>query len=89
MYHYLKTTLLRLTLDDLESLNQKNDLRIVYSDLTIFHDLLTKHWNELMDDSSLSLNDDYLRKHFDLYHIAKYHELITTIKRNVIFNKPQ
>lgn len=87
MYHHLKTILLHLTLDDLESLNEMNDLRIDSFDLALFHHLLTQQWDKVMDDSSLSLNDDYLSKHCNLYHIPKYHELITTIKRNVIFNK--
>lgn len=87
MYDNIKATLMTLTFDELESLNQKNDLRIDSSDLAIFHHLLTQHWQDIMDDSSLSLKDDNLSKHCNLYNLSKYHELITTIKRNVIFNK--
>lgn len=89
MYDNIKATLMTLTFDELESLNQKNDLRIDSSDLAIFHHLLTQHWQDIMDDSSLSLKDDHLSKHCKLYNVSKYHELITSIKRNVIFNKNQ
>ena len=87
MYGNIKATLMKLTFDELQSLNQKNDLRIEGSDLEIFHHLLTEHWQELMDESSLSLIDDTLSKHCNLYNLSKYHELITSIKRNIIFNK--
>ena len=47
MYDNIKATLMKLTFDELQSLNQKNDLRIEGSDLEIFHHLLTEHWQEL------------------------------------------
>ena len=41
MYDNIKATLMKLTFDELQSLNQKNDLRIEGSDLEIFNHLLT------------------------------------------------
>ena len=70
-----------------ENINSKNDLRIDASDLECFHYILTNYWNEVIDESSLSLNHDQLRTHLNTSNISKYHELITNIKRNVIFNK--
>ena len=87
MYELLKATLMQLTIEDLILLNSKNDLRIDASDLECFHYVLTNYWNEVIDESSLSLNHDQLRTHLNTSNISKYHELITNIKRNVIFNK--
>lgn len=87
MYELLKATLMQLTIEDLILLNVKNDLRIDASDLEYFHHLLMNHWNEVIDETSLSLNHDQLRTHLNTSNISKYNELITNIKRNVIFNK--
>ncbi|MDE5977642.1 MAG: hypothetical protein K2G70_04145 [Turicibacter sp.] len=87
MYELLKATLMHLTIEDLILLNIQNDLRIDNRELAYFHHLLTDHWNEVIDESSLSLNSDQLRTHLNTSNISKYNELITNIKRNVIFNK--
>ncbi len=87
MYELLKATLMQLTIEDLILLNVKNDLRIDTSDLEYFHHLLMNHWSDVIDETSLSLNHDQLRTHLNTSNISKYNELITNIKRNVIFNK--
>ncbi len=87
MYELLKATLMQLTIEELNLLNVKNDLRIDTSDLESFHHLLSHHWHDVIDESSLSLNHDQLRTHLNTSNISKYNELITSIKRNVIFNK--
>lgn len=87
MYENIKSTLKELTLTQLDCLNLKNDLRIDFNDLVMFHQLLSEQWHDIIDESSLSLNNEHLGKHFNPYNIAKYNELITTIKRNVILNK--
>ena len=87
MYELLKATLMQLTIEELNLLNVKNDLRIDSNDLECFHHLLSHHWDEVMDESSLSLKPDQLCTHLNSSNISKYNELITSIKRNVIFNK--
>ena len=87
MYELLKATLMQLTIEDLKVLNAKNDLRIETRDLESFHHLLRNHWNEVVDETSLSLKHDQLRTHLNTSNISKYNELVTNIKRNVIFNK--
>ena len=46
---------MQLTIEELNLLNVKNDLRIDSNDLECFHHLLSHHWDEVMDESSLSL----------------------------------
>ena len=87
MYELLKTTLMQLSIEDLLLLNCKNDLRIDPNDLINFHHLLTNHGMEIMVETSLSLNHDQLRTHLKTSNISKYNELITGIKRSIIFNK--
>lgn len=87
MYENIKSTLKELTIAQLNCLNVKNDLRIDFNDLVMFHQLLSEQWHDVMDESSLSLNNEHLGKHFNSYNVAKYNELITGIKRNVILNK--
>ena len=87
MYELLKTTLLHLSAEEIFTLNCKNDLKIDPNDLINFHHLLTHHWSEIIDEPSLSLNHDQLRTYLKTSNISKYNELITGIKRNIIFNK--
>lgn len=87
MYENIKSTLKELTIDQLNCLNVKNDLRIDFNDLVIFHQLLSEQWHDVIDESSLSLNNEHLGKHFNSCNVSKYNELITSIKRNVILNK--
>ena len=87
MYENIKSTIKQLTYDELEHLNSKNDLRIDLNDLITFHQLLSEHWHEIMDESSLSLKNEHLERHCNPYNTSKYNELITNIKRNIIFNK--
>ena len=87
MYELLKATLMQLTIEDLKVLNVKNDLRIETRDLESFHHLLRNHWQEVVDETSLSLQHDPLRTYLNTSNISKYNELVTNIKRNVIFNK--
>ena len=87
MYELLKTTLMHLSVEELFTLNCKNDLKIDPNDLINFHHLLTHHCSEIIDEPSLSLNHDQLRTYLKTSNISKYNELITGIKRNIIFNK--
>lgn len=87
MYQHIKTTLAQLTLEELETINIKNDLRIHAEELQRFHDLLSTQWNDIIDEPSLSLNSDRLRHRLQTTNVSKFNELITSIKKNIIFNK--
>ncbi|MGL4337536.1 MAG: hypothetical protein ACRCST_11660 [Turicibacter sp.] len=87
MYQHIKSTLAQLTLEELETLNIKNDLRIHAEELQRFHDLLSTQWDDIIDEPSLSLKSDRLRHRLQTTNVSKFNELITGIKKNIIFNK--
>jgi len=86
MYETIKSTLMQFSITDLQNLSEKNDLKIHEQDLETLHHLLTQHWQEIMDDTSLSLKEDSLTHEINPVTLSKYNELITTIKRSIIFN---
>ncbi|HAX73600.1 MAG TPA: hypothetical protein DCY20_08750 [Firmicutes bacterium] len=87
VYQNIKNQLTQISLQELEALNKKNDLRIDSNVLKQFHDLLCSDWENIMDETSLSLKHDILRTKLSIHNVSKFNELITTIKRNIIFNK--
>jgi len=86
MHETIKSALMRFSITDLQNLSEKNDLRIQDHDLVTLHHLLTQHWQDIMDDTSLSLKEDSLIPQINPVTVSKYNELITTIKRSIIFN---
>ena len=87
MYETIKYTLMHISIDDLKYLNAQNDLRINEEELELFHKLLLSDWNEIIEETSLSIRTDILSSKMMAVNTSKYHELITTIKRNVIFKR--
>lgn len=85
MHENIKLALRQLTQKDLQNLSEINDLQISYEDLVILYYLLTTHWDQFMDDTSLTLKETALTPYATPETILKYREIITLIKRNIIF----
>ena len=87
MHEHIRHLLLTMSVEEFNYLNQRNDLRISHDEIKQFHQLLHTSFSDIIDESTLSICNEQLLKKMDVSNISKYHELITTIKRNIILNK--
>ena len=87
MHEHIRHLLLTMSVEEFNYLNQRNDLRISHEEIQQFYHLLHTSFSDIIDEATLSVCNEQLLNRMSVSNISKYHELITTIKRNIILNK--
>jgi len=86
MHELMKTKVNELTLEELSYLNELNNLHLHLDDLILLHHLIKQQWHNTIIESTLSLNEEFLKNYVNVIIISKYKELITSIKWSIIEN---